>query len=275
MRLALATLVAVGIVVGWAAPAAASRPIADRSIQQIPGVRPFQSAHFALAGTVKLDGVTIDVLGEGDLIPPDKQQAAFKFGPFTVELVMVGDAVYTRSRCERRWSRQFSPQPTTVGPISAADATRQPQNARAVGTEMVAGVQTEHYTADLGIGALLEPHLAAIEPDVRRVLETLEGSVDIWVGSQDRMIRQERLLLTVTLPSIEPDGDMMPASIDLTIAYSRLNQAVTITEPARNDESPIRSPRPDVVPVSGPPGSPASAGPGQAPARAPVQIPGR
>ena len=77
--------------------AIAAAEIAAAPSAQVPNVRPFRSAHFDLAGTVKLEGITVVVLGDGDLAPLDRQRSSFKFGPFTVEIVMVGDQIYTLS----------------------------------------------------------------------------------------------------------------------------------------------------------------------------------
>jgi hypothetical protein len=281
MRSALATVVAVLMLMGPTGSALAASLADDATRRQVPEVRPFDSAHFGMAGTVKLDGVTVDVLGEGDLALPDRQRATFKFGPFTAEVIMIGDAVYTRTRFERAWNRQFVPEPVTVGPFSSAEITRLQGDSRLVGRESVGDVMTEHYTSPLDFQSVVGPLAETIpDPDARRALETLEGSVDIWVSAGDRMIRQERFLMTLILPPIEPEGDEAPATVDLTIAYSQLNQPVSIEQPIRNDPSPLRTPRPNVVPVSGPAGSPAAPGarpsqPVRAPAQIPVQTPRR
>jgi hypothetical protein len=276
MRSALATMIAVLLLLGPTGPVLAANLADDGTRRQVPNVRPFDSAHFGMAGTVKLDGVTVEVLGEGDLALPDRQRASFKFGPFTAEVIMLGDAVYTRTRFERVWSRQFVPEPVTVGPFSSAEITRLQEDVRLVGRELVGDVMTEHYTSSLDFQAVAGPLAEVVpDPDVRRALETLEGSVDVWVSVGDRMIRQERLLMTLILPSIEPDGDEAPATVDLTIAYSQLNEPASIEQPIRNDPSPLRTPRPSVIPVIGPAGSPAAPGgrPAPPPVRAPAQIP--
>jgi len=159
-----------------------------------------------------------------------------------------------------------------------------------VGTEQVGGVAVEHYTSPLDLSGLIEPILPFVnDRDVRDALTSLKGTVDVWIGAQDRMIRQERVILSVRLPSIEPAGDPMMGNMDLTIAYSNLNQAVDIRDPARTDSSPLLSPKPSVAPVTGPAGSPASStGPApttggpvtatpvsQPPAQAPAQVPRR
>ena len=275
-----------------AGPVALAAEAAGAPVGQAPDIKPFNSAHFGMAGTVKMDGVTVDIIGEGDLSAPDKQKSAFKFGPFTAEVVMVGDTVFTRTRFEPRWSRQTSPQIVDVGPISGSEITRLGRDVRMVGTEMVDGVATQHYTSSLDLSPLIEPLLPAIsDRDVRQAIASLNGTVDVWVGADDRMIRQERLILNVKLPSIEPQGDPMDAKLDLTVAYSKLNQPVTITEPNRNDPAPLTTPRPNINPVVGPPGSPAtSTAPlpgsmnapavqpgtaGRPPAQAPAQVPVR
>jgi hypothetical protein len=293
MHRLIAMLTALTVLLGGAPAALAaevglSAEIAEAPGAQAPDIRPFSSAHFGMAGTVKVDGITVDILGEGDLAPPNRQRSAFKFGPFTAEVVMVDGNVFTRTRFEPRWSRQTSPQPVAVGPISASEHTRLGRDVRLVGVEQVGGVATEHYTSTLDLAPLLESLLPAInDRDAREALSSLRGTVDVWVGVQDRMMRQERLILSVRLPSIEPGGDPMMGTVDLTLAYTNLNQPVTIQDPARNDTSPIVTPRPNVAPVVGPPGAPASstgpapstgAGTGsqpttRQPAQAPAQVP--
>lgn len=288
MHRLIAAVVALTLLIG----AARAAPVAaafESPADQTPDIRPFTSAHFGLAGTARTDGVTIDIVGEGDLVAPDKQRSTFKFGPFTAEVVMVGDTVFTRSRFEPRWSRQSSPQPVAIGPISATETTRLGRDVRLVGTEQVAGVATEHYTSTLDLRSLVEPLLPVVtEREVREALSSLSGTVDVWVGVQDRMVRQERLVLSIRLPSIEPGGDPLSATVDLTIGYSNLNQPVDIREPSRNDPSPLTTPRPNLLPVVGPAGAPASST-GQAPStgapatgaprgqpvQAPAQVPRR
>ena len=200
---------------------------------------------------------------------------------------MVRDSVFTRTRFEPRWSRQASPEAVAIGPISASETTRLGRDVRLVGAEQVAGVATEHYTSTLDLSSLIEPILPVVsDRDVRNALASLNGTVDVWVGAQDRMVRQERLVLSIRLPSIEPNGDPMNATVDLTIGYSNLNQPVDIREPSRSDTSPLTTPRPNVSPVVGPAGAPASstgpapstggptpAGPPGAPTGQPVQAP--
>ncbi|MGE3269055.1 MAG: hypothetical protein AB7P40_09930 [Chloroflexota bacterium] len=273
-----------------AGPVALAAEAAGAPLDQAPEIQPFKTAHFGMSGTVKMDGITVDILGEGDLSVPDRQKSAFKFGPFTAEVVMVGDTVYTRTRFEPRWSRQTSPQVVAVGPISGSEITKLGQDVKLVGTEQVAGVATQHYTSTLDLSPLIEPLLPAIDDrDVRQAIASLNGTVDTWVGVNDRMVRQERMILSIKLPSIEPQGDPMMATLDLTIGYSKLNEPVTITEPSRNDSSPLTTPRPNVAPVVGAPGAPASStgavpgstgqpgtpGTRQAPVQAPAQVPRR
>jgi hypothetical protein len=258
MHRLIAAVVALTLLFG-AGPAAFAADALEAPAAQAPDIRSFTSAHFGLAGTARMDGITVDILGEGDLATPDKQKSSFKFGPFTAEVVMVGDNVFTRSRFEPRWSRQSSPGSVGIGPISASETTRLGRDVRLIGTEQVSGVATEHYTSTLDLSPLIEPLLPVVsDRDVRAAIASLNGTVDVWVGAQDRMVRQERLVLSVRLPSIEPNGDPMNATVDLTIGYSNLNQPVDIREPARNDTSPLITPRPGVSPVVGPASAPAS-----------------
>jgi hypothetical protein len=254
----IAAVVALTLLVG-ASPAAFAADALEAPLAQAPEIRPFTSAHFGLAGSAKVDGITVDIIGEGDLALPDKQKSTFKFGPFTAEVVMIGNTVFTRSRFEPRWTRQSAPDAVAIGPVSGSETTRLGRDVRLIGTEQVAGVATEHYASTLDLRELIDPIVPEIpDRDIRDALSSLNGTVDIWVGAQDRMVRQERLVLSAQLPSIEPGGDRMTATVDLTIGYSNLNQPVDIREPVRTDTSPLISPHPNVQPVFGPAGSPAS-----------------
>ncbi len=271
MHRLFAATVALALFLGVGRVALAAEIAESAPTEQTPEIRPFTSAHFGLVGTVKVDGVTVDVLGEGDLAPPDRQKSSFKFGPLTAEVVMVGNSVYTRTRFDPRWTRQSAPEPIGIGPISASEATQIAKDTRLVGNERLGDVATQHYTSTLDLSPLIEPLLPEIsDRDARAALATLKGTVDV---------------------SIEPGGDPMPGAIDLTIAYSKLNEPVRIVEPARTDTSPLITPRPNVAPVTGAPGSsttgappaapgaaPSTGGPsttGQPPAQAPAQIPRR
>ena len=237
MHRVIAAVAALALILGLA-PAVAASPESAPSAQA-PEIQPFTSAHFGMSGTAKIDGVTVDILGEGDLAPPDRQRSSFKFGPFTAEVIMVGSTVYTRTRFEPRWSRQVSPQPVDIGPLSGSELTQLGADTRFIGNEQVNGVTTRHYTSALDLSPLLEPLLPAVsDRDVRAALRSLNGTVDVWIGAEDQMLRQERLILSVNLPSIEPNGDPMTGTIDLTIAYSRLTSPSTFasrraTIPAR------------------------------------------
>jgi len=285
MHRLVAATVALTLVFGFARAALAAEAPDGGPSAQAPDIQPFSSAHFGLAGTVKVDGVTVDVLGEGDLAPPDRQRSSFKFGPFTAEVIMVGNTVFTRTRFDPRWTRQAAPEPIEIGPISASENTRLGRDVRLVGTEQVNGVATQHYTSTLDLASIIEPLLPEIpDRDARAALASLNGTVDAWVGVEDRMLRRERIILGVNLPPLEPNGDPAKGTLDLTIVYSKLNEPVRIVEPARTDSSPLLTPRPDFQPVTGPPGSATSAQPGspgssaqppRPPTQAPAQIPRR
>jgi len=279
MRRLLALALACSLVLSFAHPALTAVAFAEAPdeapLEQAPNVRPYTSAHYDLSGTVKYEGVTIDILGEGDIQLPDKVRGTYKFGPFTAEVVVVDNAVFTRTRFEPTWSRQTIPGELNTGAVSATDLARFSRDIRRVGVEMVGGVSTEHYTAAIDVQSLLAPIYPTVrEPEAREALRSLRATYDIWVGTSDRLVRQERLLMTIQLPSIEPGGDPGMASIDLTTAYSRLNEPVSIAAPPRNDPTPIRTPRPDVIPVTGPAGAPLTGRPG-APSQAPAQLPRR
>ena len=290
MHRLFAATVALVLLLGVGRQAFAAEIAESAPSEQGPEIRPCTSAHFGMVGTGKVDGVTVDVLGEGDLSLPDRQKSSFKFGPLTAEVVMVGSTVYTRTRFDPRWTRQSSPEPVEIGPLSGSELSQISKDTRLVGTEQTDGVATQHYTSVIDLAPVIEPLLPQIsDRDARAAFASLKGTVDVWVGADDRMVRQERLILTATLPPVEPGGDPMPGAIDLTIAYSKLNEPVQIVEPTRTDTSPLVTPRPNVAPVTGPAGSSTTgqppAGPGSTtggpgsnqrpPVQAPAQVPRR
>src|SRR5581483_5864079 len=155
MHRLFAATVALALFLGVGRAAFAAETAESAPSEQTPEIQPFSSAHFGMVGTVKVDGVTVDVLGEGDLAMPDRQKSSFKFGPFTAEVVMVGGTVYTRTRLDPRWSRQPSPEPVSIGPISGSEVSQIARDTRLVGTEQTDGVATQHYTSTLDLAPLI------------------------------------------------------------------------------------------------------------------------
>lgn len=269
MRLALPLVSFMLLSIGW------TRGASAEVVAQAPDIRPFESAHFDMVGTIKYDGITIDVLGDGELVPPDRETAAFKFGPVTAEVVIVGDEAFSRTRFDTKWSRNTVPVVVSVGPFSASELTALERDVRRVGTETVAGALTDHYAGNIDFEAILGPLLPLVDDEIaRRALESLSGSLDVWVGDRDRMVRQERIVFAVMIPAFGPGDEPTPAIVDLTLVYSKLNQPITIQKPKRDDTPPLRVPKPDIQQITGAVGAPA--GPRTAPPpRAPVQLPSR
>ena len=55
----------------------------------------------------------------------------------------------------------------------------------------VDGGPVQHYTSALDLSPLIEPILPAVnDRDVRQALSSLNGTVDVWVGASDKMVRQ-------------------------------------------------------------------------------------
>lgn len=257
-----------------AALSAAALVVASSPTGQVLDARSFRTARFGLAGTIRYDGVSVDISGDGQLQVPNQLDGSFKVGPLTAEVVLVDDAVYGRSRFDRQWSRQLIPAANRQDLTTVAENQRLLRDVRRVGTELVGGVTTEHYTAAFDLRPLFDPQLRDVDRDTRRALETLRASVDYWIGAQDRVIRQERFILTVNLPAIEPEGEEILGVLDLTTAYTRIDEPVSIEAPPQTDPRPIRSPQPGVTALSGPAGTPALSGRGPA-GPAPAQVPGR
>ena len=90
---------------------------------------------------------------------------------------MVGNSVFTRTRFDPRWTRQASPEPIAIGPISASEATALAKDTRLVGNEQVAGVKPEYADS---IGGLVQSHFAIAaderaEIDFPRTIRGLSG----------------------------------------------------------------------------------------------------
>jgi hypothetical protein len=231
VAVAVALALAIG---GFAAPLTLAGP-ADQKGVGTPDIATFESAQFNLTGFFKVDGITVDVSGQGSLAPPDRSAATYKLGPITLETTTLGDQFYVRSRFDPAWEVQDAPSefPVSVGPIVHSEVLpKGPFSVRA--QERVDGKLTTKWSTDLDLGLLLAlSELSPTdEPAVRDALQSLKATLDVWVGNDDRQLYKERILFTFTVPPIEPGGDPLPGSIDMTLQYSAHNQPVTIEAPA-------------------------------------------
>ena len=218
---------------GFAVPMTLAGP-ADQKGGDAPDIAAFRSAKFNLTGFFKVDGITVDVSGQGSLAPPEKSAGTYKFGPITLEMVTLGDQLYARSRFDPQWEVQEAPSgfPITAGPIVHSDVL--PKGPYSIqGQERVDGKLTTKWSTDLDLDMLLAlSELSPTdEPAVRDALRSLKATLDVWVGNDDRQLYKERILFTFTVPPIEPQGDPLPGTIDMTIQYSAQNQPVTIEAP--------------------------------------------
>jgi hypothetical protein len=126
-------------------------------------------------------------------------------------------------------------------------------NPTIVGTETVGGAKTTHIHAGINVSALLGDLNTLVErasslgvsgastlksgipasAQSKIASEIRNPSVDIWTGTSDHTIR--RLTITMTLPvtgKVSSElGGMTSADLGLTMQYSDLNQAQTITAP--------------------------------------------
>ena len=218
---------------GFAVPMTLAGP-ADQKGGDAPDIAAFRSAKFNLTGFFKVDGITVDVSGQGSLAPPEKSAGTYKVGPITLETVTLGDQLYARSRFDPQWEVQEAPPgfPITAGPIVHSDVL--PKGPYSIqGQERVDGKLTTKWSTDLDLNMLLAlSELSPTdEPAVRDALRSLRATLDVWVGNDDRQLYKERILFTFTVPAIEPQGDPLPGAIDMTIQYSAHNQPVTIDAP--------------------------------------------
>ena len=119
MKKIMILLLALG---GFAVPMTLAGP-ADQKGGDAPDIAAFRSAKFNLTGFFKVDGITVDVSGQGSLAPPEKSAGTYKFGPITLEMVTLGDQLYARSRFDPQWEVQEAPSgfPITAGPIVHSD----------------------------------------------------------------------------------------------------------------------------------------------------------
>jgi hypothetical protein len=230
----VAVIVAVTLALGgFAAPTLQALP-ADQKGFSTPDIATFQSARFSLAGFVKLDGITVDVTGQGSLATPDKSAATYKLGPITLETVTLGDQFFARTRFDPEWEVQNTPPDfsTSIGPIVHSDVLpKGPYSLQ--GQERVDGKLTTRWSTELNTGLLaaLSELSPTDEPAVRDALKSLKATLDVWVGNDDQQLYKERILITLMVPPIEPQGDPLPGTIDMTLQYSAHNQPVSIEAP--------------------------------------------
>ena len=153
---------------------------------------------------------------------------------------------YARSQQEGSSQKQMNLAGLGIDPMSWL------KDPKVEGTESVGGVETEHVTAQLDVPALLDDvdaMLAEIEKrglggasarqvpdrlpaDTRAQIEEAfeSGTVDVWTGTDDHILRRLAVDLRVELPE-EDDG---PSSVDLSLIFTltEVNEPQTIEAPA-------------------------------------------
>ncbi|HEX3247054.1 MAG TPA: hypothetical protein VHX16_16735 [Chloroflexota bacterium] len=234
-----AIVIAIVAVIGLAPTALLAGP-GDQKGDSGPDIAAFQSAQFDLNGFVKVDGITVDVSGTGSLAPPDKSAATYRLGPLTLETVTVGSNFYGRSRFDPSWETQEIPAglPIYVGPLALSEVLpKGPYSIQA--QERLDGRLITKWGTDLDLSLLVA--LAELSPStddtVSDALRSLKARLEVWVGNDDRQLYKERIVFTFTVPPIEPQGEPLPGSIDMTLMYSKHNQPVTIQAPSLEQPS--------------------------------------
>jgi hypothetical protein len=229
----VAVVIGIAAVIGLAPATLLAGPVEQKGASG-PDIAPFQSAQFDLNGFVKVDGITVDVSGTGSLAPPDKSAATYKVGPITLETITTGSNFYGRSRFDPNWEAQEIPPelPIYVGPLALSEVLpKGPYSIQA--QERVDGKLTAKWATDLDLALLVA--LAELSPStddtVSDALRSLKAHLEVWVGNDDRQIYKEHIVFSFTVPAIEPQGDPLPGSIDMTLQYSKLNQPVNIQAP--------------------------------------------
>lgn len=237
VRWQFVAIVATVIAVMTAAPSTLLAVPADQKGSSGPDIAAFQSAQFDLKGFIKVDGITVDVSGQGSLAPPDRSSGTYKIGPITVESITIGSNVYIRTRFDPQWEGQEAPSelPTSVGPIASSELLpKGPYVLQA--QERVEGRLTTKWSSELDLSLLLA--LSELAPDadenVRNTLRSIKANLEVWVGNDDRQLYKERLVITFTVPAIEPQGDPLPGVVDMTVQYSKHNQPVNIQAPTQD-----------------------------------------
>lgn len=150
-----------------------------------------------------------------------------------------------------RSQQQGSTQPRTSLKALGIDPLGWLQDATVVGTESVGGAQTDHISAKVNVGALLDDVdvlLAKVSaggipgvPASDRVPSRLPASArseieqavksatfDVWSGKTDHTLRK----LTLALDVAPPRGKVRSVTVNLSVELTDLNQPQTITAPA-------------------------------------------
>jgi hypothetical protein len=153
---------------------------------------------------------------------------------------------YARSQQDGSSSQRMSLQSLGLDPMSWL------QDPTVEGTETVGGVETDHISAKLDTGALLDdvdkvlarvkaeglPGAAGqqipdrIPADARTQIEDAvkSATVDVWSGKDDHTLRR----LTLALSVVPPSGSGGPRSVDLALSVelTDINQPQTIEAPS-------------------------------------------
>ena len=210
---------------------------------------PFQSAgtdeipEFDIALDVSAQGQSFDA---GLTSTSDRLFLRFSGTSYEVPADLIEQLKQSYRQSQQEGSRGMSLESLGIDPMSwLEDPTVE-------GTDTVGGVETDHITAGLDVGALLDDvddilqevndqGLAGatgqdvperIPADARRQIEDAvrDASVEVWSGTEDHTLRRLTLALTVE----PPEGDGGPRSLDLSLSIelTDLNEPQTIEAPA-------------------------------------------
>jgi hypothetical protein len=181
----------------------------DKGGGHLPPVNNFATARFKLLTTVETTNQKSIVFGGGAVVLPDRTSTwiGSDESKDLIDIVQIGSTTYQRVG-GGPWQRRDD---ASVGmqaqPVSAQFNVLQ-ANANAIlelGNEMVGDVPTAHYQVWLrGDKALaLNGNMGeALPKDLRDLLKQTAFKFDLWVGTQDGFLHQQRIELMIPATKI-------------------------------------------------------------------------
>ena len=96
--------------------------------------------------------------------------------------------------------------------------------------EVLGGITTTHWHADLDLAALLAAESGAVPPDPATRLPQLTAAVDLWIGDADGYLH--RIDFAVAMKVADAGGPAVTLDVSFALTLSNFDRPVTIVAPA-------------------------------------------
>lgn len=162
---------------------------------------------------------------------------------FAVETILVDGESWARLGEDQPWQKAESSAvaaTTGIDPASLVDMVKDATKVEWIEETELNGerVHRLRYTMDPGkmdFSQILQSATGELpEETLQAMLEEMNVDAEVWLRASDLQMRQQRMLVTMTMPL--PDdaglGDVkILMTIDMTMAYSKINEPVVIEAP--------------------------------------------